>query len=72
MSVYFVQAHVRCWIAQQMLARMRLREHAATYIQKVWRGSKVRRWYQNFRRALIAFQVTYVYHRRGLVNKCDN
>ncbi|XP_069979084.1 unconventional myosin-IXb [Penaeus vannamei] len=55
-AVIRVQAQVRCWIAQQMLAKMRLREHAATYIQKVWRGSRVRRWYQNFRRALIAFQ----------------
>ncbi|KAK7086061.1 Unconventional myosin-IXb [Halocaridina rubra] len=58
-AVIRLQAFVRGWIAQQTLARLRLRHHAATYIQKVWRGHKVRKWYNNFRRALIAFQATW-------------
>ncbi|XP_066950423.1 unconventional myosin-IXb-like isoform X1 [Macrobrachium rosenbergii] len=55
-AVIRLQAYIRSWLAQQTLAKMRLRNHAATYIQKVWRGHRVRKWYQNFRRALIHFQ----------------
>ncbi|KAK8748447.1 hypothetical protein OTU49_016152 [Cherax quadricarinatus] len=55
-AVVRIQCQVRCWIAQQMLAKMRIRHNAATFIQKVWRGHRVRKWYQNLRRALITFQ----------------
>ncbi|XP_071524555.1 unconventional myosin-IXb-like isoform X2 [Panulirus ornatus] len=55
-AVIRIQSQARCWMAQQMLAQMRIRHNAATFIQKVWRGHRVRKWYQNFRRALIVFQ----------------
>ncbi|MPC21470.1 Unconventional myosin-IXa [Portunus trituberculatus] len=47
---------VRCWLAQQKLNKLRIRHNAATFIQKMWRGHCVRKWYQNFHRALVAFQ----------------
>ncbi|XP_069162401.1 unconventional myosin-IXb isoform X4 [Procambarus clarkii] len=55
-AVVRIQCQVRCWIAQQVLTKMRVRHNAATFIQKMWRGHRVRKWYLNLRRALIAFQ----------------
>ncbi|XP_042236083.1 unconventional myosin-IXb-like isoform X2 [Homarus americanus] len=55
-AVVRIQCKARCWIAQQLLAKMRIKHNAATFIQKMWRGHRVRKWYQNFRRALIIFQ----------------
>ena len=35
---------------------LRVRHMAATFIQKVWRGYRVRQWYTNFRSSVIQFQ----------------
>lgn len=51
-----IQCQVRCWLAQQKLNKLRIRHNAATFIQKMWRGHRVRKWYQNFHRALVGFQ----------------
>ncbi|XP_050731320.1 unconventional myosin-IXa-like isoform X3 [Eriocheir sinensis] len=51
-----IQCQVRSWLAQQAVNKMRIRHNAAVFIQKIWRGYSVRKWYQNFHRALIVFQ----------------
>ncbi|KAG0726923.1 Unconventional myosin-IXb [Chionoecetes opilio] len=51
-----IQCQVRSWLAQQKLTKLRLRHNAATFIQKFWRGHRVRKWYQDLRQALIVFQ----------------
>jgi len=35
---------------------MRMRDFAATYIQKVWKGYQVRKWYQNLKNNCTQFQ----------------
>ncbi|CAL4061590.1 unnamed protein product, partial [Meganyctiphanes norvegica] len=60
-AVVRIQCCVRVWIAQKMLGHLRMRHQAATYIQKMWRGMRVRRWYQNLRRIVLRLQA----HVRG-------
>lgn len=60
-AVVRIQCCVRMWIAQKMLGNLRMRHQAATYIQKMWRGMRVRRWYKNLRRIVISLQA----HARG-------
>lgn len=43
-------------LAQRQTMNLRVRHMAATFIQKVWRGYQVRRWYTNLRCSVIGFQ----------------
>ena len=43
-------------LAQRQTMNLRVRHMAATFIQKVWRGYQVRRWYSNLRCSVVGFQ----------------
>lgn len=44
------------FLAQRFTANLRMRNHAATYIQKIWRGHSARKWYQNLKQSCVEFQ----------------
>ncbi|CAG7723273.1 unnamed protein product [Allacma fusca] len=55
-AVVTIQSYVRMFLAQKFVANLRMMNLAATYIQKIWRGHRVRKWYQNLRSRCVQFQ----------------
>ncbi|XP_021968609.1 unconventional myosin-IXa isoform X2 [Folsomia candida] len=55
-AVLKIQSYVRMFLAQRLAANLRMRNLAATYIQKIWRGYNTRIWYQNLKQSCIEFQ----------------
>ena len=51
-----VQSYVRMFLAKRRVMNLRVRHMAATFIQKVWRGYRVRQWYTDLRTSVIQFQ----------------
>lgn len=56
----FLQAQVRCWLAQQLASNIRMQNQAATCIQRTWKGYRTRVWYNSLRHMLIRIQVSIV------------
>ena len=52
----FFQSYVRMFLAQRFVVNLKMMHLAATYIQKIWRGHRVRKWYQNLRQSCVQFQ----------------
>lgn len=44
------------FLAQRLASNLRMRHLAATYIQKIWKGYHVRKWYQDLKANCIEFQ----------------
>lgn len=44
------------YLAQKLVANVRIRHLAATFIQKMWRGYSVRKWYEGIKSSVIHFQ----------------
>ncbi|KAK2719040.1 unconventional myosin-IXAa-like isoform X2 [Artemia franciscana] len=55
-AVIKIQSYVRMILAQRLVMNMRMRNMAATFVQKVWRGYRVRRWYTQLRCSVVQFQ----------------
>ncbi|KAK4018446.1 putative Myosin-IXa [Daphnia magna] len=55
-AVVRIQSYVRMINAQRHVMNLRVRHMAATFIQKVWRGYRVRHWYTNLRCSVVSFQ----------------
>jgi len=44
------------YLAQKFVANLRIKDLAATFIQKMWRGYRTRRWYENLKTSCAEFQ----------------
>lgn len=57
------------FLAQRLAANLRMRNLAATYIQKIWRGYNTRIWYQNLKQSCIEFQARGTISIFTMINK---